>query len=447
MKVDTILRSKALREQRAPLGKTIREMADKIDKEKRDFSAEELSNWEKVNKDYDAFTRQIEIAERSEKITSDVDVHIGDPRVGRDDTNPRPPKGERPNPAERAARQVEDEALCLQAWMRRKMDLPLKRQHKEAIKRVKSDPRRRSFTANMRDHHDRVRERRALSIVSGTAGAYTVPQGFIPNLEEALLAYGGMWSVADVMVTDSGNDLMWPTVNDTSNEGVEIAENTTVGNQDVAFSGELFKAWKYTSKMILVPVELLEDSAFAIATYLGRVIGERLARIGNRRFTVGDGVNKPSGIVNDATLGVTAASATAIAADELFNLLHSVDPLYRALARFMFHDNVLLVIRKLKDSQNRYLWQESMRVGEPDQLLGKPIVINQHMASSVATTNKTVLFGQFDKYKVRQVRGVRLRHLVERYADADQEGFCGFMRMDGHLLDAGTHPVKYLQQA
>lgn len=153
------------------------------------------------------------------------------------------------------------------------------------------------------------------------------------------------------------------------------------------------------------------------------------------------------GIVTAAALGKTAASATAIAADELFDLVHSVDPAYRKGAGFMFHDNVLLTIRKLKDGNGQYLWTAGLQAGEADRILGYGYTVNQHMASAVASTAKTVIFGQLSKYKIRDVRGLRLRRLVERYAESDQEGFVAFYRADGNLLDSGVAPVKYLQQA
>jgi len=112
----------------------------------------------------------------------------------------------------------------------------------------------------------------------------------------------------------------------------------------------------------------------------------------------------------------------------------------------MLHDSVLLHLRMLKDGEGRYLWQTDMRSGAPDSLYGYPMTINQDMASSVAASAKTLLFGQLNRYKIRQVGSMRFRRLDERYADYDQVGFIAFLRQDGGLLDAGTHPVKHLLQ-
>lgn len=261
-----------------------------------------------------------------------------------------------------------------------------------------------------------------------------------------MLAYANVRDYADVMRTDTGNDLPWPTVNDTTNKGALIAENVQVTEQDLAMGQIVFHGYKFTTNLVLIPAELMEDSAINLAEVIGELFGIRLGRSQADYFTFGSGAGQPTGFLTAATLGVTSASATAIAADELYNLKHSVDPWYRPDACWTFHDQVYLYIKKLKDGQGRYLWQSGMAADAPDQIDGDPIHVNQSMANSVSNNNITVAYGQFKKFKIRDVARVRMRRLVERYADFDQEGFVGFMRCDSNLLDAGTHPIKYLQQ-
>ena len=162
-----------------------------------------------------------------------------------------------------------------------------------------------------------------------------------------------------------------------------------------------------------------------------------------------EGPGKRAFQIDAATVGKTTASATAITSDELLDLQHSVDRAYRDQpgVGWMFHDNVALALRKLKDSNGRYHWVDGMQAGQPSQLFTKPVSINNDMASSIATGNITALFGQFTKYKVRQVGTVRIRRLMERHAENDQEAFIGFQEADGKLIDAGVAPVKSLQQA
>ncbi len=350
---------------------------------------------------------------------------------------------------------AEQRATAMQAWMRAQQGYELTKRHLAAVKACGVNVRARYLDIPISRKAPRLMESRALSSQLGTAGAYTEPEGFMPSFEQALLQFGGIRDSADIMRTANGNPLPWPTSNDTSNKGALLGENTAVAtNVDPTFGIVLWNAYKFTSKMILVPVELMEDSAFDLPTIIGAMCGERIGRSQSDYFTTGTGASQPTGIVTAATVGVTTASATAIKYDELVDLVHSVDPAYRTSPSvgFMFHDLILSYLSKLKDGQGRPIWDNSQQgsLGASTIKVGGreyKFTINQSMDSTVATTKKTVLFGDFSKYKIRDVASVRLRRLVERYADSDQEGFVAFARADGNLLDAGTHPVSVLKQA
>lgn len=287
----------------------------------------------------------------------------------------------------------------------------------------------------------------AQSIGTTTAGGFTVPQGFYDELIDAEKAFGGMMDpgAAFVFDTASGNPLPIPTDNDTTNAGAILTENTQVGNQDVTFGAVNLGAFTYTSKLVLVSNQLLQDSAFNLDSFLSKKLGTRIARILNTHFTVGTGTSQPTGAVTAATLGATGATgeATSLIFDDLITLEHSVDPAYRNGARFMFADSTLAAIKKLKDTQGRYLWQPGLTVaGEPATINSYQYTVNQDMPVMAANA-KSILFGDFSKYWVRRVAGVQVLRLTERYADFNQTGFLAFQRWDGNLVDAGTHPLKY----
>jgi len=288
--------------------------------------------------------------------------------------------------------------------------------------------------------------RNAQSVGTTTAGGHTTFPGFVTNLEQAMLQFGGMRQVSTILRTATGSALDWPTVNDTSNTGALLSENTQDSEQDVTFGNLTLDAYKYTSKIVRVSVELMQDSAFNMGAVIGSLIGERLGRIQNTHATTGTGSSQPNGVITAATLGKTAAGAAAITMDELLDLQASVDPAYRQGASWMFNDATRNYIRKLKSTDSVYHWQPGAVAGDPDRLLNHTITINQDMAS-IATTAKTVLFGALAKYLMREVLGVTLVRMNERYADYHQVAFVAIMRFDGDLLDAGTNPVKYLQQA
>jgi HK97 family phage major capsid protein len=286
----------------------------------------------------------------------------------------------------------------------------------------------------------------AQSTSTATGGGYTVAEGFYGSIVDAQLAFGGMVEASYVFDTTSGNSLPIPTDNDTANEGAIIGENTQVGTQDVTFGAVTLNAHTYSSKLVLVSNQLLQDSAFDLDSFLAKKMGTRLARITNRHFTVGSGASQPTGVITAAQVGATgtAGEVAGLIFDDLIELEHSVDPEYRSNARFMMHDSTLKVIKKLKDTQGRPLWLPGYAMKEPDTINGYPYLINQHMATPAASA-KTLAFGDFQNYFIRRVAGVQVLRLVERYADFNQTGFLAFQRWDGQLVDAGTHPIKTFQ--
>ncbi|MBB4185831.1 HK97 family phage major capsid protein [Sinorhizobium terangae] len=295
-------------------------------------------------------------------------------------------------------------------------------------------------------------EVRAQSTGTDSAGGYLVPEGFSGEIDKAMKAWGPMWD-ADVVReinTSSGNRLPWPTVDDTSQTGELKAQNGAVtddGTGDVVFGEKQLDAYVYSTKMVRIPMELLQDSAFDMEALLNDLFGERLGRLANSVLTTGDGTNKPNGIVNASSLGKAAAAAAAITSDELIDLVHSVDPAYRASpkCRWQFNDNTMATVRKLKDGQGNYLWQMGdVRTGEPDRLLAHPYSVNQAMAN-IAASAKPIIFGDHSRYVVRKVRGFTVLTLRERYAENFQIGMVGFKRFDGELLNSAA--VKHLQLA
>lgn len=271
-----------------------------------------------------------------------------------------------------------------------------------------------------------------------------IPTGFVSAVEVAMIAEGGMREVARVVRTATGNDLPFPTVNDTGNTGELVAEAVAVAEQAAAISSLTIEAFTYSSKMIPLSLELLQDEAINIEQLVGELAGQRIARILNTHLTTGDGVAKPKGVVTAATLGKTFASNAAVTYLELLDLKHSVKAPYRRNARWMFRDSTLLALKKLVDSQNRPLWAAGIGEGSPDRLDGDPYTVNEDVAA-IATVAKSILYGDFSKYLLRDVLDVQLVVLRERYAEKRVVGMFAFSRHDGDLLDAGTNPVKYGQ--
>jgi HK97 family phage major capsid protein len=298
-------------------------------------------------------------------------------------------------------------------------------------------------------------ETRALAVGTSSAGGYTVPQDFERTLDVALKYYGGIMEAAAYIDTDNGQLLPYPTMNATANSATITAENTAAGTtaNDPTFGVVNLSAYNYLTDVVLLPYQLLQDSAFDLQSEIANALAENLFRKVNTDLTTGDGSSKPNGVVTASAAGVSAASATAISYNDLVGLEHSVDRLYRIVggsygAGFMMNDSTLAAIKKLLDSNNRPLFISGGVTGDlsqkaPDTILGYPVFVNNDMAA-IAAGNKSVLFGAFKKYKIRRVRGIGLINLNERYAEKLQIGVLAYQRFDGNLINAGTNPIKRL---
>jgi HK97 family phage major capsid protein len=294
-------------------------------------------------------------------------------------------------------------------------------------------------------------EARDLSVGTTTAGGYTVPPGFVQKITDALKLYGGMLQVSNVINTDSGQPLQWPTADDTGNVGAILAENNAATTLDVTFGQKTLGAYMYTSRIVKVSYQLLNDSAFDLGAWVPVKFAQRIGRALNAHFTNGTGGGtQPAGLVPNLTVGKVGAVGSTIslgaggasnpAYGELIDLIHSVDPAYREspAARFMMADSSVKIVRKILDTTGQPIWQPGLQAGQPSTILGYPVVINQDMPV-MAINAKSIAFGDFNAaYVVRQVQGVQVKRFDERFADALQVGFLSFARYDGVVDDSNA---------
>lgn len=290
--------------------------------------------------------------------------------------------------------------------------------------------------------------RATMSTTTGSEGGYTVQTEVARRVVDALKAFGGMRAAADVIRTEMGNDMSFPTSDGTAEVGELIAQNTTATAADPTFGTVSLVAYKFSSKIVAIPFELLQDSQIDVAAFVEGRLTQRIGRITNQMFTTGTGTAQPRGVVTGATLGKTGTTGqtTTVIFDDLVDLVHSVDPAYRAAprVRWMMNDASLKVIRKLKDSQNRPVFlpgYDGLGGAMGDSLLGYPVTVNQDVATMAANA-KSILFGDFGQYLIRDVMAPTLfRFEDSAYAKLGQVGFLMWHRAGGQLLD--TAAVKY----
>lgn len=404
-----------LREQRANVWSQLTEIMDIAEREGRDLTAEERAKYDSGEGDLDRLGNDIERQERHEARKAELE------KVDRSAIVPTQRSTEEER-EERGAAQEKQYRDAFTDYLRGGLG--------------NLDREARGILVGGRE-----KESRALAEGSPSAGGYLVPTVLRDQIVTTLKTFGGMVQASQVVNTATGATLYWPTANDTANAGFILAEDTQVTDLDVSFGTASIGAYKYTSGSIRVPIELEQDSAFPIDSWIIEQLGVRIGRIYNTHFTTGTGVNQPLGIVTNSVVGKTGATGqtTTVIYDDLVDLIDSLDPAYQSGAQFMMSQQTRKAIRKLKDSQQHPLWQPSIQAGMPDQLLGYGYVINQDMPVPAASA-KSILFGNFqESYLVRQVLDFSVLRLSERYADYAQTGFMGFSRASGTVQNYASY--------
>ena len=336
---------------------------------------------------------------------------------------------------------------ALDAQMKKPVNQPLtgKPMSGRTIERIgrASDEYRTSFWDMMRSKAPLPSVVNALQEGTDSEGGYLVPDEYERTLVEALEEENMFRQLAKVIRTSSG-DRKIPVVA-TKGTASWIDEEGAYTESDDSFGQVSIGAYK-VGTMIKVSEELLNDSVFDLESYIAKEFARRIGAKEEEAFFTGDGSGKPLGILaatGGAETGVTAASSTAVTADELMDLFYSLKSPYRKKAVWVLNDSTIKAVRKLKDSTGQYLWQPSLVVGTPDTLLGRPMKTSAYMPV-IAAGAKTIAFGDFSYYWIADRQGRSFKRLNELYAANGQVGFLGFQRVDGKLVL--SEAVKVLAQ-
>ena len=284
----------------------------------------------------------------------------------------------------------------------------------------------------------------ALQVGTDSEGGYLVPDEYERTLIEALEDQNIFRQLAHVIHTSSG-DRKIPVV---ASKGTAswIDEEAQYPESDDAFGQVSIGAYKLAT-MIKISEELLNDSVFDMPAYIAKEFARRIGAAEEEAFFTGNGTGKPLGILaatGGAETGVTAAAADKITMDEVIDLFYSLRAPYRRNAVFIMNDATVKALRKLKDGQGQYLWQPSITASTPDTILNRPVYTSGFMPT-LATGNKTILFGDLGYYWVADREGRSFKRLNELYAPTGQVGFLASQRVDGKLIL--PEAVKVLKQA
>lgn len=284
-----------------------------------------------------------------------------------------------------------------------------------------------------------------------TEGGYTIPEGFSGRIIESMKMVSDLMNWANIVRTDTGNPIPFPTNDDNSNTGELIGENSDLSSSsaDLVFGVKNLTAYKMSSKMIKVSNELAQDNGVDLIAYLSKRLGIRLGKVSNTYYTTGTGSSQPRGFLaasGGASRGKVTSSTSTFTLAELAELQDSIDPAYRQSASIAWSLNsaILSEIKALALASDKpgSVWAPSYRDGDPDRILGRPYFFNQAMSATSATGDIIAAYGDWSKMLIRVVNGMDMLVLRERFAEYGQVAYCAIHRTDSFLEDVAA--VKYL---
>lgn len=277
-----------------------------------------------------------------------------------------------------------------------------------------------------------------------TPNSNLVPVTFFDQVWQKAREVGPMLRVSNVLTTASGEDIRFPQLTAYSTAS-QVAAGGTIAASDPTFSSVVLGAYKQAF-LVAVAEELLTDSGVNLEDELARAGGNSIGYKVNTLLTTGSGSDEPNGVVTAASSAVTGTAAGGVpTGDNIVDLYYSLDGAVRASNAFAFmaSPTTIASIRKIKTTDGAYIFQPSLAAGTPDTLLGRPLVENPAMASG--TSAKSILAGDWNAYRVRVAGGLNISQSSDYQFNLGLVNYRFQIRVDGDLMD--TSAIKYYQGA
>lgn len=269
-------------------------------------------------------------------------------------------------------------------------------------------------------------------------GTLITPQQFVARIIKAVDNAVVIRSLATNYPLPKAESLGIPTLTSDVDDAAWTSELAT-GAEDTAlrFGKREFKPHPL-AKRIKVSNTLIRVSTVDIEAFIADRLGYKFAVTLERAYMTGSGAQQPLGLFVNSNDGIPAArdvstgnTNTAFTCDGLINAKFSVKPQYWPNARWLFHRDAVKMLALIKDGEGQYIWSQSVRDGEPDRVLGKPVLMSEYVPNTFANGLYVGMFADFSHYWTAEALDLRIQRLVELYAETNQTGFIGRLEADG----------------
>jgi len=230
-------------------------------------------------------------------------------------------------------------------------------------------------------------------VVSGDPqGGYLAPAEMSTEFIRNLVEFSPIRTIASGRTTGAPS-VMYPARTGITNAKWKGETQTSEGSEP-AF-GQVEIPIREINTFVDISNQLLADSGGAAEAEVRLALAQDFGQKEGVAFLTGDGVLQPAGLLRDARISsVVSGHATTITADGLINLMYALPAAYRMRGTWLMNGKLLATIRMLKDPAGNYLWQAPLAAGQPETLLGRPVLEAVDMPDAAAGATP-IVFGDF----------------------------------------------------
>ncbi len=387
-------------DKRASLLKEARDVIDLAEKEEREMTDEENQKYDKILEDVENLSTSIDKEQRllqQEANVSNVEDVLEDLKPDGKEGNGKP---------------TDDEEFRMKTF-------------------------RKFLTRGV--HGMSIEEKRALSVGTDDEGGYTQPpEKFVEQLLKDVDDLVFIRQAATKHPLKQAASLGVPTLEEDPADADWTTELATGSeDSDMEFGKREFETNPF-AKRIKISKTLINKSALNIEDVVRQRLAYKFAITEEKAYLTGNGTGKPLGIFTASASGIPTSrdvsednSTTAPTFDGLLNAKYSLKQQYLAKSAWMFHRDCLKILAKIKDNDNRYIWEQSVQVGQPDRLLGRPFYMSEYAPNTFTAGQYVGIIGDFSFYWIADALDLQLQRLVELYAETNEVGYIARKEGDG----------------
>jgi len=284
-----------------------------------------------------------------------------------------------------------------------------------------------------------TKELRDLQADVDTKGGFLLaPQQMVMELIKAVDDQVVIAALATVHTLAQSSSLGAPTLDADPSDSDWTTELGT-GSEDSAMKfGKRELKPHPLAKRIKVSNKLLRLASQGAEALVRERLGYKFAVTAEKAYMTGNGAGKPLGLFTASADGIntdrdvsTGNTTTGIGEDNLLEVKYALKAQYWARARWLFSREAVKQIAKLKDNDGKFLWEQSMQAGQPDRLLGFPVLMSEFVPNTFTASKYVGMFGDFSAYWIARSMDLEIQRLVELYAEKNQTGFIGRLEGDG----------------